>query len=400
MSARRIAHVTFSSNGGAGSVAQTLQEAQVQSGHQSSVISLSNRSLRQDLLRLPLTAVTSAVDNFVLRKGQYELTSHYRRDLSQKGDLLLETEVLHFHWPWGVLSRQEIQCLNQPIIWTLHDFSPFTAFCHFPDGCAGFENNCSKCPQVKRLFQRQSTSWHAIQSKTLREKDNLWFVAPSQWMASAARSSSILSGLDVEVISNPVRHSLIDVRRTSRKFARETLGINRTDFVVGVVAQDLSSRRKSVGKIMEFLGSASIPRIFVCLIGPNTVDRFDSVPSAFFSPQSDQDLARTYSALDCVISSGEESFGLTLAEGAIFGARPYVLGRMTGQGDILNKLDLPEISSPSRLRESLISLQHEISRSENVEPARARLAKKARHLFSPETAARSYESVYERAMTS
>ena len=399
MKVRRIAHVTFSSVGGAGSVAQTLQKAQVQSGHQSSVISLSNRSLRQDLMRLPFTALTSSIDNFVLRKGQYELTSHYRRDLPQKGDLLSKSELLHLHWPWGVLSRQEIQCLNQPIIWTLHDFSPFTAFCHFPDGCAGFENDCSKCPQAKRLFQRQSAHWHEIQSRTLRERGNFWFVAPSQWMASAARSSSILSGSDVEVISNPVRQSLIDVKRTSRKLAREILGINQADFVVGVVAQDLSSTRKSVGRIMEFLGSASIPGILVCLIGPNTVDRSDCVPNSRFSPKSDQDLATTYSALDCVISSGEESFGLTLAEGASFGARPYVLGRMTGQGDILKKLDFPEISEPSRLRESLISYQHEISCSENVESSRAKLAKKARHLFSPETAARNYELVYERAMT-
>lgn len=110
----------------------------------------------------------------------FELLSSRLRNLPRKFDFL------HLHDMSTVLSAASIKWLarRMPTIWTLHDYSAFTAGCIYPSGCEGFLNTCHQCPALRTWplhtrFDRTPTLHTG--RKALRNEP-VYFSAPSQWM--------------------------------------------------------------------------------------------------------------------------------------------------------------------------------------------------------------------------
>ncbi|BDT76555.1 hypothetical protein PKF023_03580 [Polynucleobacter yangtzensis] len=112
-------------------------------------------------------------------------------------------KLIHLHWvSYGILNINEISDFNIPIVWTLHDEWAFTGGCHYADSCRRFENQCGCCPLLgsDNPYDISNELW--LQKMVAYNKSNIVVVAPSRWMASEAKKSSLFSHKRIEVIPN------------------------------------------------------------------------------------------------------------------------------------------------------------------------------------------------------
>lgn len=117
----------------------------------------------------------------------------------------IDFDILHLHWiNLRFLDLRELQKLNKPIVWTLHDCWPFTGICHYFYNCTHYTNACGMCPHLHSNNANDLSAKVWIKKKQLYEGLNMHIVTPSQWLANAASNSSLFGQFPVTVIPNPI----------------------------------------------------------------------------------------------------------------------------------------------------------------------------------------------------
>lgn len=117
----------------------------------------------------------------------------------------IEFDILHLHWiNLRFLDINELQKLNKPIIWTLHDCWPFTGICHYFYDCNRYKTSCGNCPFLHSESETDlsATVWKKKQQVYVGL--NIHIVSPSHWLANAARESKLFGHFPVSVIFNPI----------------------------------------------------------------------------------------------------------------------------------------------------------------------------------------------------
>ena len=116
-----------------------------------------------------------------------------------------DADIVHLHWIGdNFLPIAQLQRIDAPIVWTLHDMWAFSGGCHYAGDCVRYEAACGACPQLA------VPSPGDVSAKTLQAKRDAWtslpltIVCPSHWLADCARRSSLFRQKRVEVIGNPI----------------------------------------------------------------------------------------------------------------------------------------------------------------------------------------------------
>lgn len=121
----------------------------------------------------------------------------------------LAPDLIHLHWICrGFMSVADISKLasgsRTPVVWTLHDSWAFTGGCHVPGSCILYRKQCGKCPQLGSIEEDDLSRWTWERKQRAWEGAPLTVIAPSQWLADCARSSSLLKDKRIEVIPNSI----------------------------------------------------------------------------------------------------------------------------------------------------------------------------------------------------
>lgn len=333
-----IEHISFSSSGGAGLVAKVLTETQNTLGVRASLTVLTDTNLRAEPFRTPFQTLASVIDNYVIGNSTTATIGTFtRRELDgDRTSLRSVGTTLHLHWADGVINRSSIGKLiqaGQPIVWTLHDMSPFTAFCHHSFDCTQFQGECRNCPQVRSGFRKKvSLQFKSNLSDFESPYANLCVVAPTEWMAKKARSSSMFQNQRVEVVSNPIAKVFFQYH--NRLKAREILGISQEHLVGIAIASDLADKNKSIENVVNgfFSGIAKSERKGkLLLVGANVKSFASNNRDVLGLGTLDHaGIAASAIAADVNISmSMAESSGLTLREMGALGIPTIAL---TGSG--------------------------------------------------------------------
>lgn len=140
-------------------------------------------------------------------------------------------DIVHIHNLHGYFIHiptlfEYLEKINKPIIYTLHDCFAVTGLCtHFiSSNCDKWKTHCDKpCPErkeypfaylscpVKKNFDKKKTLYAKV-------KDNLTFVAPSEWLANIVKESPITERPAL-VIHNGIDFD--SFHETDKKFRRE-----------------------------------------------------------------------------------------------------------------------------------------------------------------------------------
>ena len=117
-------------------------------------------------------------------------------------------DIIHLHWTNGFMSLYQLRALaqqnpGQKFIWTLHDMALFTGGCHYDQLCGKYQESCQQCPMLKRGFKGLAhRQWR--QKQSLLSQIDLTVITPSQWLAEAVQSSTLLSNTPIHVIPNAI----------------------------------------------------------------------------------------------------------------------------------------------------------------------------------------------------
>lgn len=368
----RIDHVTFSKSGGAGEVATVLSSAQKKLGADAKLTTLIFKDLRAEPLSSPAITLAAGLDQFAVSSGASPtIISLFRGNLSQlKHSEIRGDSIIHLHWIPGVVTHFEVKELlaqGRRVVWTLHDMVPFTGVCHHSHGCDGFKTDCRNCPQVRGPFRgRVQTS---LRQKIFEiAEPNLLVVAPTAWLASQAKSSTVFRNQNIVVIENPIRPEFFNATMESEvRISLSRLSQTKNPFfTLTSVASDLQNPAKGITELIEIVRQVR---------GQGTSVRLQLVGrrgESFHDPKNGVDNLGHLSATELVgvarltdilvSSSMAESAGLVVRE---FGAAgvPSLALKAGGIADLISDGEsglLADDYSDLSSKLQLLSSQHEV----------------------------------------
>lgn len=255
----------------------------------------------------------------------------------------INPDVVNLHWVGGsYLKIESIARFNRPIVWTLQDIWAFTGGCHYAEGCKQFETRCGACPQLGSKSEFDLSRWVWKRKAKAWKSLNLTIVAPSDWMADCARSSSLFKDKRVEVIPFGLNTDIY--KPTERSLARNILGLDQGKKVILFGAINATADyRKGFHLLKAALERLSCTdkkeNITLCIFGAQRSKALDDLGmhTHFLGHlQDDLSLSIAYSAADVmVVPSIEESFGQTVTESMACGT-PVVSFAATGPKDIIS----------------------------------------------------------------
>ena len=109
-----VVHITFSTHGGAGKVAQRLVALQSSFGMKSSLLTATEGKLPSLLLSDPFLVARGLLDFYLVRRTQNSHLFSLFRNTEQKLDSSVldeRSEVIHLHWTPGMIGSEGIRAL-------------------------------------------------------------------------------------------------------------------------------------------------------------------------------------------------------------------------------------------------------------------------------------------------
>jgi len=155
-------------------------------------------------------------------------------------------DIYHFHDISTTFSPLFLNWLahRKPVIWTIHDCSPFTGGCIFPEDCKKYLNKCGNCPQLGEwpmLTRLDFTGPIQNYKKKMGQTGRINFVFPSQWIADEATKCG-LTHEDPLVIPYFVNTEVF--RPIDKSSIRSILGLPTKRFIVLISAWSIATKRK------------------------------------------------------------------------------------------------------------------------------------------------------------
>ncbi|MEO8151879.1 MAG: glycosyltransferase [Rhizobacter sp.] len=262
-------------------------------------------------------------------------------------------QIVHLHWVgYGFVPISSLRQWNVPIVWTLHDSWAFTGGCHVPGDCRRYTESCGRCPQLgskssvdlsRFIWQRKASNWNGVRLTT---------VAPSQWLASAARESALMRHHDIHVIPNGLDLALF--RPIDPDLCRSLLQLpmDKKLIVFGAVSPfgDPNKGFSHLREAIEILAAGKDSANFELVIfgaSALTKDGEFALPTRCLGPIRDElKMAMLLSAADVtVVPSRSENLSNTIMESLACGT-PVACFDIGGNGDMVDHRESGYLARP------------------------------------------------------
>lgn len=252
-----------------------------------------------------------------------------------------QADVVHVHWIGdNYLPIQQLEKINAPIVWTLHDMWGFTGGCHYAADCTRYTQHCGSCPQLEQSSPEDIS--HQINNLKAQSWQNLpvTIVCPSHWLADCARQSNVFKDKRVEVIANGIDQTVF--KPLDKATARKAFNLppDKKLILFGAFG-GTSDPRKGFNYLVEtlkLLSQRESSGIELVTLGANQPQDLDTAfPLHQIMWLNDTvSMALLYSAMDVVVvPSVQEAFGQMASEAFACGV-PVVAFGASGLLDILD----------------------------------------------------------------
>lgn len=261
----KIVHIQFSTESG-GRAALRLQKALIQENAASGIVSLiTSKHTVNNIKYLDWKAVfkskiDSKIQAFLLRNSKKDLGSFSYPVLGTNVSKLPEVinaDIIYIHWALNGLLNfknfKQIADLKKPVIIFLHDMWAITGGCHHSFTCDKYvTEGCNSCPMLVPQHKSDlSAKEFAKKAKFYSKYNNLFFVAPSQWLYNCAKASLLTKNKPVFYIPNILDDTLF--KPANKTITRQILNIGNSETVIAFGAITVTSPYKGWKYLQEAL---------------------------------------------------------------------------------------------------------------------------------------------------
>lgn len=287
----------------------------------------------------------------------------------------LDYDLYHFHDISFTFSPLALNWLarRRPVIWTMHDCSPFTGGCIYPLQCTAFQSRCGNCPQLSVMplgTSRDFTGWMQTYKLRVLSQGRVTLVSPSRWLVAEARKARGLK-VPIRVVPNFVDHGVF--RSIDKTLVRHVLGLPPDRFMVLLSATSLADERKGFNFALAALQRLR-SRPYVLAVGQpslaleTALRGFDLHISGYV--YNDRLLAQYYAAADVLLfTSLADNLPTVILETMACGT-PAVAFRTGGVPEMISHDVHGWLARPGEVPELVAGL--DIAASEPVRMARWR----------------------------
>lgn len=172
-----------------------------------------------------------------------------------------EADIIHLAWiNQGFLSLKDIRKIirsGKPVVWTMHDLWPATGICHTTLGCMAYKGTCHNCRYLPGNGSGNdiSTRIHNRKRKLYRNS-GIHFVACSKWLGDQARQSSLMTGLQVASIPNPIDTHTFHPKDQGEARLHSSLPTDKR--IILFVSQRVTLERKGIAYFTEAISKLAI----------------------------------------------------------------------------------------------------------------------------------------------
>jgi glycosyltransferase involved in cell wall biosynthesis len=111
-------------------------------------------------------------------------------------------DIINFHWiGCETISLSEIEKINKPIVWTMHDMWPITGIYHYSFDKKYFDSECKNF--IKKKYFNILDNFIRKRKELLFKKKLINIVSPSKWLLEEAKKKKLPFGM-MKVIPYPV----------------------------------------------------------------------------------------------------------------------------------------------------------------------------------------------------
>jgi glycosyltransferase involved in cell wall biosynthesis len=395
-------------HGGAGIAARRLQKALSGNGIQANLLTAQDVGRRwpfyaEKLLFLPFERDRSVRFQFSTASVGHDISRH---------PLVQSADVIHLHWiNQGMLSLGGIEALaalGKPVVWTLHDMWAFTGGCHYAGECDHFLTDCGHCPMLRKSGEND-LSRRIIQRKKSAFLPRIQYVTCSEWLATVARSSSLLRNAAVTSIPNPIDTQLFKpMTQAERQAKRQALGLPVDRPVILFSAMKVSDHRKGYAYFVEALQHLrqmlpqDTPQPFLLVLGDMQADAMREWPfegRATGMVREPERMAEFYALADAfVIPSLEDNLPNTVMESLSCGT-PVVGFNTGGIPEMVGKDDGGFIVPQRDARGLAEALSKLMTNDALLQRMRLAARDKVLHFYAESVVAARYQDLYNSLLT-
>lgn len=150
------------------------------------IVALARRHLLPSYYQSRVSFTNPNENNFTFPRTLIDITNHF---------LYNEADIVHFHQISEFVDIPSFFKNNdKPLIWTLHDFNPFSGGNHLPN--SDRNNNVE--------VEKYATKNLKIKADAYAQSNKLIITAPSFWLSKSAENSGIFQSREIHTIPNGI----------------------------------------------------------------------------------------------------------------------------------------------------------------------------------------------------
>lgn len=347
----KVLHLSTQDNGGAGRAAVRLHQALLEQGVNSQMIvqikttDLSTiHMLAQSKVQKFFTPFRQALDQIPTLFYKNKKKDIFSSTFVPSNKLLLKRikefnpDIIHLHWiNSGFINIFDLEKLQKPILWSLHDANPYTGGCHYvASSCIGVGHQCGKCPLLNSKYKYDISYFNFKRKQKAYKNLNLTINGLSHWIASEAKSSTLLKDKSIINLPNTINTNIF--HPFEKQLARDILGIKTKKHILGFGAiSGTQVERKGYPQLKEALELLPNKHHYTLVVfGSSHGREIAGIETIFLGHLHDDiTLALLYSALDLFVTpSLAENLSNAIMESLSCGT-PVVAFDIGGNSDMI-----------------------------------------------------------------
>ena len=235
--------------------------------------------------------------------------ANFGEDIS-KNKIVKNADIIHLHWINGgflsLKSLKKLFSLKKPVVWTFHDMWAFTGGCHVADDCINFKNTCGSCKFLKNPHEKDLSNQIWSRKKSIYDQVKINTVTCSNWLRKLASESSLMRGMNVQTIQNPINTDVFKPKNKSESKQKFNIKSNKKLVLFGAMYDNKRKGSRFLIDALEYISKNNkeiIDDIALVVFGKNKIEfssDFEIINLNLITNQ--EDIVNVYNACDIFVT--------------------------------------------------------------------------------------------------